>query len=310
MTDIVVLGSLNMDLVVHVPGLPKLGETIAGHSFRMIPGGKGANQAVAAARLGASVAMIGRIGNDSVGEKLRASLVASGVGVDGVVVDDENPTGVAMIVVREQDGANSIVISAGANGKVSINDLVCEETCLKDAKAIILQFEIPLETVDKAARMARKLGTTVVLNPAPAYPIPRSLIGRSDYIILNETEAEVLAEREIHDLASARKAGLVLAEKGMSIFIITMGEEGALLVSPEETIHVPAKAADVIDTTAAGDAFVAAFTVAHLRGFPDIQAVQFAVCAGTIAVSRLGAQTSLPFADEVWSAYREAMLQR
>jgi ribokinase len=305
MTDIVVIGSLNMDLVVRVPQLPKLGETIAGSGFQMICGGKGANQAVAAARLGTQVAMVGRVGADAFGESLRANLVDSGVNTDYVLIDEGSASGAAMILVRDRDGDNSIVIAPGANGRVSFEDVAGAKRLFEDAKALIMQFEVPLEVVEQSADLARQFGVKVVLNPAPAYSVPINFLRKADYIILNETEAEILSGRSVGDLATARSAGQALVDEGLPVIILTLGENGALLVTQEDVLHVPARKVGVVDTTAAGDAFVAAFTKAIINGYALMEAVRYAVCAGTIAVTRFGAQTSLPSAEEVWAVYQE-----
>lgn len=305
MPDIIVLGSLNMDLVVKAPRLPKPGETIAGHSFQMIPGGKGANQAVAAARLGGKVAMIGRVGADSFGEILRTNLSRSGVDVDCVLVDEDSATGIALILVDALSGQNSIVVDAGSNGRVSLEDLERAKPLLKEAKALVLQFEVPLQVVERAAELARHRGLMVVLNPAPAYRVSLDFLRKADYLILNETEIAVLSQRNVSGLESARVAAQALTREGLPIVIVTLGRKGALLATPQEMIHVPARKVQVVDTTAAGDAFVAGFTKAVLNGFTLEEAVRYAVCAGTITVTRFGAQTSLPSAAEVWAAFRE-----
>jgi len=299
MVDIAVLGSLNMDLVVTVPHLPRLGETIAGHGFQMIPGGKGANQAAAVARLGGKVAMIGRVGADAFGESLRANLLRFGVNVEHVIVDEESATGIAMILVDSMNGDNSIVIAAGANGQVSLKDLRRAEPLFRKAKMLILQFEVPLQVVERAAELARQHGLKVVLNPAPAYPVSLDFLLKADYLILNETEIEILSQHEVPGLESAKVAAQALVREGLPVVIVTSGERGALLATSQEMVHVPARKVQVVDTTAAGDAFVAGFTMGLLDGFPLDDAVRYAVCAGTLTVTKFGAQTSLPSAEEV-----------
>lgn len=305
MADIVVLGSLNMDLAVRVPHLPKAGETLAGYGFQMIPGGKGANQAVAVAKLGGRVAMVGRVGDDAFGKNLCKNLKQSGVDVSGILVDNENSTGIAMILVHGDSGDNSIVITAGANGRVSHQDIGRVKHLLHEAEALILQFEVPLQVVECAAEIARRHGLKVVLNPAPAYPVSLDFLLKSDYLILNETEIEILSHHKVYDLESATVAAQSLIQQGIPVVIVTLGEKGALLVNSDILYHVPAKSVQVVDTTAAGDAFVAAFTVAILKGLPLKDAVRYAVCAGTITVTRFGAQTSLPSAEEVRDLFEE-----
>lgn len=299
MPDIIVLGSLNMDLVVKAPHLPRPGETIAGHGFQMIPGGKGANQAVAVAKLGGEVAMIGRVGADSFGESLRANILRFGVNADHVLVDEESATGIAIIVVDGLSGQNSIVIAAGANGRVSLEDLRKAEPLFREAKMLILQFEVPLQVVERAAELARQHRLEVVLSPAPAYPVSLDFLLKADYLILNETEIGILSQHEVRGLESARVAAQALVREGLPVLIVTLGERGALLATSQEMVHVPARKVQVVDTTAAGDAFVAGFTMALLNGFPLVDAVRYAVCAGTLTVTKFGAQTSLPFAEEV-----------
>lgn len=305
MTDTVVLGSLNMDLVIRTPHIPRPGETIAGHGFQMIPGGKGANQAAAVARLGGQVAMIGRLGADAFGERLRANMLRFGVNMDHVAVDEENITGIAVIIVDDLKGDNSIVIAAGANGRVSLEDLRKAESLLREAKALILQFEVPLQVVESAAELARQYGLKVVLNPAPAYPVDLDFLLRADYLILNETEIEILSQHKVNSLESARVAAQAWVRKGLPVVILTLGEKGALLATSQEVVHLPAKRVQVVDTTAAGDAFVAAFTRALLNDLPLDDAVRYAVCAGTLTVTRFGAQTSLPSAEEVQAFYEK-----
>lgn len=305
MVDIIVLGSLNMDLVVKAPHLPRPGETIAGHGLQMIPGGKGANQAAAVARLGGNVAMIGRLGADAFGERLRANMLHFGVNMDNVVVDEESATGIAMILVDSLNGENSIVIAAGANGRVSLEDLRKAAPLFGEAKVLILQFEVPLQVVEHAAELARQHGLKVVLNPAPAYPVSLDFLLKADYLILNETETEILSQDEVRDLESAKFAAQALVGRGLPVVIVTLGERGALLATSREMVHVPARRVQVVDTTAAGDAFVAGFTVALLNGFSLDDAVSYAVCAGTLTVTKFGAQTSLPSAEEVQAFCKE-----
>jgi len=299
MIDVVVLGSLNMDLVVKTRRLPRPGETVAGQEFRMVPGGKGANQAVAVARLGGRVAMVGRVGPDAFGETLRAGMLRQGVNVDHVLVDEASTTGIALILVDGRTGENSIAIVAGANGRVSLDDLTRAEPLFQEARALVLQFEVPVEVVEQAAELARGYGLRVVLNPAPAHPVPIAFLRKADYLIVNETELEIFSERAVESLESARAAAGVLTNRGVEVVIVTLGEKGALLATPQGSVGIPARQVQAVDTTAAGDAFVGAFTVALLGGVALEQAVRYAVCAGTLAVTRFGAQTSLPSAEEV-----------
>jgi ribokinase len=312
MTDIVVVGSLNMDLVVKAPRMPLAGETISGRGFRMIPGGKGANQAAAAAKLGCQVAMVGRVGADAFGPQLIENLSQQAVDTSHVWMDDEAATGTAMIIV-DDTGENSIVVSAGANGRVSKKDVDRIEELLSQAQILLLQFEVPLETVDYAIEMAARHQVKIILNPAPARPASAELIAKVDYLVPNEIEASILTGLEVKDLSSAEGAARKLLGYGIPVVIITMGEKGALLATDplslgqrtrgEKVIHVPARKVKAVDTTAAGDAFIGGLAVALVKGFPLEEAVRYATCAGTLAVTKFGAQTSLPSAEEVLDFY-------
>ncbi len=295
MPNILVIGSLNADLVVRAPRFPQPGETISGDDLQIIPGGKGANQAVAAARQGASVAMLGRVGRDSFGPFLMDSLKSNHVDVTHVRTDD-SATGTATIIV-DGNGQNSIVLSAGANGKVSPAD-VDSASALRPS-LILLQLEIPIPTVLHAAQRARQNGSHVILNPAPAKPIPDELISLADFIIPNETELSLLTGMEVKDIPSAEKAAKVLLDRGAKNVIVTLGSKGALLVSGNQMTQVNAYKVDVVDTTAAGDAFIGGFASALLRELEIEDAVQYANACGALATTKFGAQPSLPTKEEV-----------
>ena len=300
MSQVVVVGSLNMDLVVKAPRIPVPGETIQGENIRTFPGGKGANQAVAAARLGARVTMVGRVGNDAFGPGLIDNLSAAGVGTSHVLITDDTTTGTAIIVVGET-GENMIVISPGANVKVSREDVKQSEDLLHQADLLLLQLEVPLETVEYAAYVASLHQTRVILNPAPAQKLPPGLISRVDYLIPNEIEASQLTGVEVRDIQSAEEAALKFFDIGVPVVIITMGKNGALVATKENVTHIPAKKTNAVDTTAAGDAFVGGLVAALARSLPIEEAVQHAIAAGTLAVTKFGAQTSLPTAAELRS---------
>jgi ribokinase len=304
MADIVVVGSLNMDLVIKTERMPQPGETIRGSDFQTIPGGKGANQAVAAARLGSQVAMAGRVGNDGFGPALIANLSEQGVDTSNVLVDADAPTGIALIVV-DQSGENSIVVASGANLSVSPQDVDALAGLLPRAKLLLLQFEVPLESVERAATMAARHGVKVILNPAPAQAAPPRLLSQVDYLVPNETEACLLTGVEVKDLASAEEAARKLLGQGIPVVIVTLGEKGALVVTSEQAFHVPARQVEAVDTTAAGDAFIGGLAVALTKGFSLEEAVRYATCAGTLAATKFGAQTSLPSAEEVQAFYKE-----
>lgn len=298
MADIVVIGSLNMDLVVSAERAPEAGETLPAEGFQTIPGGKGANQAAAAGKLGASVEMAGRVGKDAFGQQMRANLESLGVGTSLVLTDPETASGTALIVV-DRRGENRILIVAGANGRVSSADLDAAAGVISAAKLVILQFEIPMPVVEYAASLACRSGAGVILNPAPAYPIPPGLLKDIKYLILNESEAGALTGAPVEDLHSAGRAASRLIGQGAGAVILTLGARGALLALPGHTRHFPARKVDPVDTTAAGDAFVGAFACRLAQGASLDDAVRYAVAAGTLTVTRFGAQTSLPSRPEL-----------
>lgn len=295
MPDILVVGSLNTDLVVRTPRFPRPGETISGEDLQIIPGGKGANQAVAAARLGASVAMLGRVGQDNFGDFLLENLRANHVDTS-LVRRADAATGTATIIVDE-NGQNSIVLSAGANGKVRPEDAAA--ALFQDFKLLLLQLEIPLETVISAARRARENGLQVVLNPAPARSLPDELISLTDYVVPNESELSLLTGQDVNNTASAESAARGLLERGPGAIIVTLGSRGALLVTNEAATHVKPFRVDVVDTTAAGDAFIGGFASALLQDRPLKEAVRYGSASGALATTKFGAQPSLPSSDEV-----------
>lgn len=294
MPNILVVGSLNADLVVQAPRFPKPGETISGEDLQVIPGGKGANQAVAAARHGANVAMLGRIGKDGFGDLLLENLKSNHVDAKLVRRDDAS-TGTAIIVV-DANGQNSIVLSAGANGKVSSTDV--ENASFSMFNLLLLQLEIPTPTVLSAAKKARENGIGVILNPAPAKELPEELITLAEFIVPNETELSLLSGLPVKDLPSAETAAQRLRERGAQNVIVTLGAKGALLVTGEEVAHVDAFPVDVVDTTAAGDAFIGGFA-SVLDSFSLLDAVRYACACGALATTKFGAQPSLPTKEEV-----------
>ncbi len=305
MPDVVVLGSLNMDLVVTTDEMPQPGETVRGHHFVTIPGGKGANQAAAAARLGAQVQMIGRVGGDSFGSVLLDNMRAQGVGVSHVIVDKEVASGTAMIIIDAR-GENSIVVAPGANGRVSMDDVRAAHVLLNRARYLVMQFEIPLPVVRATIGLANQLGVLVILNAAPAYPVDAAFLRGVYTLVVNESEARALTGVTVGDVSTAKRTAQALVDLGMPVVIVTLGAKGALLATRGGLVHVPARRVRVVDTTAAGDAFVGAFTTALLRGFDLPEAVRYATCAGTLATTVLGAQTSLPSAAQVETFYEGA----
>ncbi len=296
MAGILVVGSLNTDIVVRAPHFPAPGETIQGEDVATMPGGKGANQAVAAARLGASVAMIGRVGADEFGKNLIQNLKQNGVDSTHVLRDDAAATGAAIIIVDSR-GQNSIVLSPGANSKVAEGDV--KAAFFSDASLLLLQFEIPMEAVLHSARLAKKQGLRVLINPAPAQAVPDELFRNSDFFVPNETELSILTGKPVSGQASAETAARSLVKRGVQNVIVTLGENGALIANKDGAKHIPSFKVDTVDTTGAGDAFIGSLAVALLERKSLEDAVQYACACGALAVTKLGAQSSLPLPDEV-----------
>jgi ribokinase len=296
MPEILVVGSLNADLVVRAPHFPQPGETISGGDLQIIPGGKGANQAVAAARQGTSVAMVGRVGNDSFGPELINNLKQNKVDTSYVQIDPQSATGTAIIVV-DANGQNSIVLSPGGNGRVSSADIA--NVPVSDHKLLLLQLEIPIEAVASAARWAKESGLHVLLNPAPAYSLSDELIALPHFILPNESELSLLTDQSVSDVSSAEKAAKVLIKRGAQNVIVTLGANGALLMTGTQVIHVDTYKVNVIDTTAAGDAFIGGFASALLQKKSLEDAVRYGCACGALATTKFGAQPSLPTKEEV-----------
>ncbi len=303
MGDVVVLGSLNMDLVVRTARMPLPGETVLGTEFSTVPGGKGANQAAAAARLGARVEMIGCVGDDAFGQALRANLQQQGVGTARVRTARSAATGIAMIIVDAQ-GENSIVVAPGANAAVIRQDVANARDLIAGARMLVMQCEVPIPAVRAAVALAAELRVPVVLNAAPAHGIDPTLLSQASIVIVNEHEAEFLTGISVRDVPSAGRAAHALQALGVVTPIVTLGAAGALFAAGEATQHVPTRPVQVVDTTAAGDAFVGGLAVALLRGLPLGEAVRYATCAGTLATTVLGAQPSLPSAERVDAFFR------
>ena len=290
---VTVVGSLNMDLVARAPRIPEPGETIIGGEFCNVPGGKGANQAVAAARIGALVSMVGRVGSDAFAEPLLHNLASDGIDHTFVTRDSEAATGVALIVVDDV-GQNSIVVASGANMRFSPTDVDAAKAAIAAADVVLLQLESPLDAVTRAAEIARAHGVRVVLNPAPARPLPATLLSLVDVLVPNESETELLTGLPVGDQAEAEAAAAALQEMGVGTVILTLGERGALLAREGEVTLLPAFDVTPVDTTAAGDAFVGGLGVALAEGKTLAEAVRWGNAAGALATTRLGAQPSLP----------------
>lgn len=285
---IVIVGSINMDLVVRAPRHPEPGETILGSSFQTFPGGKGANQAVAAARAGGSVKMIGRVGEDTFGDVLLANLQKDGVDTTYVRRTPDVSSGIAQITVSDS-GQNNIVVVQGANARLTPADLHDSEAAFQGASVVVAQLEIPLETVAQAARMARKYGAHMVLNPAPARSLPNDLLAQVDYLIPNEHELAMLTGMEAPSIAAS-----VLKSMGVLSLIVTLGSRGVKVLAGGHTQHILPYSVNVVDTTAAGDGFVGAFAVALTEGKRVLDAAAFGNAAGALSVMTAGAQPSLP----------------
>lgn len=290
---IVVVGSLNMDLVIRAPRHPEPGETILGSDFKTFPGGKGANQAVAAARLGGSVIMIGQVGLDSFGDSLFEDVTAEGIETKYILRDPREATGVALITVDETR-QNTIVVASGANARLTPVDVANAEEAFDGAAVLLLQLESPLPAVTKAIELAKRHGVKVVLNPAPAQMLQTKLLNQVDYLIPNQNELALLAGVEGTDTAVSCLRGL-----GVTKLIVTLGDEGVLVVEKNKETQLRVYAVEVIDTTAAGDAFVGAFAVALTEGKSTLEAASFGNAAGALTVTRSGAQPSLPTRAEL-----------
>ncbi|MGW6392253.1 ribokinase [Streptomyces sp. NPDC055103] len=295
MTGIVVLGSMNMDLVAYVSRAPARGETVTGRAFRTIPGGKGANQAVAAARAGAEVSMIGAVGADDFGVRLRANLEHCSVDTD-LLRTAEGPSGTAHIVV-DDEGGNAIVVVPGANATV-VSLSHGDEALIGTADALLLQLELPLTVVTEGAATARRLGVRTVLTPAPAQPLPPELLAVTDLLVPNEHEAAALT-----GLTDPRAAAQVLLRDVPEV-VVTLGAAGSLYAARgAEPVTVPAPRVKAVDTTAAGDTFVGALAVALGEGRPVPEALAWAQTAAALSVQREGASTSMPYRTEIEAAF-------
>lgn len=297
---IVVVGSCNTDLVIRTPRLPLPGETIIGHDFIINQGGKGANQAVAVKRLGGQTAFIARLGNDDFGAKSLRLLTEEGIDTSCVHLTEGVSTGVALIPVDDK-GENSIIVSSGANALLSTADIEASEHLFADASILLMQLETPVATLVSAARMAKKYGAKVVLNPAPypKEPLPGELLEMTDIITPNETEAMGMSGVKVTDEDSALKAIGQIQRQGVGTVIITAGAAGAYTAIDGRLVHIPTVKTEVVDTTAAGDTFCGALCVALSKGTDIAEAIRFANKAASLSVTRIGAWMSIPYEREL-----------
>jgi ribokinase len=296
--SVVVFGSINMDLVARTPRLPGPGETITGKVFQTFPGGKGANQAVACSRLGAKTYMVGRVGGDEFGEKLKDELEKAGVDHENVVVDTMTSSGVALIAV-EDSAENTIIVIPGANGQVDDQDLIRLEAVLTKSEVLLLQLEIPLEMVMAAAKLAKENNVKVILDPAPAQMLPEEIYPLLDIITPNETETELLVSFSLETKEDAAKAAKILMGRGASNVIIKMGSRGAFALMGDQEESFEPYQVTTVDTVAAGDAFNGALAVALSENLPVEKAIQWGMAGGALSVTKEGAQPAMPERKEL-----------
>jgi ribokinase len=293
MNKVTVVGSFMYDLVATAPRRPKTGETLIGDSFGMFLGGKGANQAIAASRAGASVTMVGRLGNDLFGDQFLEKFSEEGIKTDFVIQDTENGTGVGMPLI-DASGDNSIVIIPQANMALTVENIDKAESVIADSDVLVLQCEVPMEANKRAAEIANKNDTLVILNPAPACEIPDAILSLMDLLTPNETETEILTGMPTHSNEQAIEAAHNLLSKGIETVILTLGSRGSFLLTEKMGKRIPAYSVDVIDTTAAGDAYSGALAASLAQGTHIEEAVKIANAAGALAATKLGAEPSLP----------------
>jgi ribokinase len=296
---IVVVGSSNTDMVVKTNHLPQPGETVLGGQFNMFSGGKGANQAVAAARLGGNVTFIAKTGKDLFGKQALEAYKSENINTQYIITDEKSPSGVALISV-DKKGENCISVASGANAELKPDDICKIKDVIESAAIVLMQLEIPLETVVYTAKTAKNKGVKVILNPAPAVDLPDDLLKCLYAITPNEIEAERISGIKITDIETAGQAAKAISKNGIEIVIITLGSKGLLVKNGDEYYKIPANKVDVVDTTAAGDTFCGAFCVALSEGYTVEKAASIANKAASIAVSRQGAQNSILYRDEVF----------
>lgn len=297
---VLVVGSANMDLVVQCSRFPLPGETIFGNSFQMFPGGKGANQAVSCARLGIKTFFIGKVGRDELGKRLSDTMRKDGIDLSNLLTDENEHTGTALIAV-DSNGQNEIIVISGSNMQLTSSDVRAKKRAFAAAGVVLTQLEIPIDTVIETARLAKENNSIFILNPAPACEIPEGIYSLIDYLTPNETELQILSNMMVSDENSAKKAARLLLDKGVKNIIITLGEKGALLVNQYHTELFSTRKVDVVDTTAAGDAFNGALAYSLACGSEISEAINFANRVASISVTRMGAQSSMPVITELQS---------
>jgi len=287
-----------MDLVVRASRVPRSGETIIGTSFNRFPGGKGANQAVAASRLGGHVTMIGKVGNDSFGDEIIDALISNQVETSNILRDSNYTTGIGSVTLDEQ-GNNRIIVVPSANLKFTLSELQRVEDLIKNADILLVQFEMDKKVIEEAISIANFYNVPVIVNPAPAHKVSDEFLSKITYLTPNETEAQILTGIEVRNLKDAELAGRILIEKGVANVIMTLAEKGALLITQTESTHIPGFQVTPKDTVAAGDAFNGALAVQITKGIPLEEGIMFANAAGALTVMKEGAIPSLPKEKEV-----------
>lgn len=298
MKKIVIVGSCNTDMVIKADRLPVPGETVLGGTFLMNPGGKGANQAVAVARLGGHVTLISKTGNDIFGRQSVELYNSEGINTDYIFSDPNNPSGVALITV-DSYGENCIVVASGANASLLPKDIEKAKDVITSADILLMQLEVPLETVEYAAKLAADNGVKVILNPAPAQSLPLSLMEKLYMVTPNKIEAELLSGIKVTDLESAKTAANIIAQKGVKNVVITLGANGSLIKENDQFHQIDAHKVEAMDTTAAGDTFNGTLCVGLSEGLSIVDSVKMASRAAAIAVTRMGAQSSIPYRKEL-----------
>lgn len=295
---VLVVGSANMDLVVTTKRFPSPGETLLGENYKMFPGGKGANQAVSCAKLDVKTYFLGKLGNDNFNTQLQQSMLQEGVDLSLLKVDDKTHTGTAFIIIDDR-GQNEIIVISGSNMNLTPDDVLCHSNKFHEVKVVLTQLEIPIETVYQTVKLAKESDAIVILNPAPATQLTKDIFPMIDYLTPNETEIELLSGVNISHNESIVEAAKVLLNRGIKNIIVTLGEKGAMLVTANSCTEFPGEKVNVVDTTAAGDAFNGALAYSLNEGKSINNSIEFANKVASISVTKLGAQTSMPNLDQI-----------